>query len=565
MMNYAVKHISNYRNITEIPDGHLPKDLDPYGYEDNWAWAFANMYNLTELPFPFYNWNGAINFAGCFYDVYNVKEFPEPPESAINCASMYAYTDLDKLPKLPPNIKNARSMFARTNIQEMYDEFPETIEDMTAMFNGCSNAKGEIPKLPPKVNDLWATFNYCEKLTGNLPDVSNMINLYSAFSYCSNLTGTISNLNPNLKRLDYAFENCTNLTKLGKIDEFPKNVFTMTRAFCNCVNLEGEVPDISNLNIEYNVFHTYGVGGAFQNCYKLTGTPTLPNSEDLSMGSVYENCSNLTGSIPEIPYNASISSSFYGCSNLTGNLPDLSNKSIYRMSYAFAGCSNITGGLYNCFPDPNAHRNSVTIYGAFENCVNLQGEIPDWISNINTTNISGIFKNCRSLTGFQNINASIGYTIMASAFDNCTNLVNCPTYISGSHLFGAFRNCVNITGNFPRLHVINNRNASYRENGNIDYIFYNCRSITGSLPYNIDVNVKTMENAFANCISVSNSDVYVYSNNLSYSNIRNCFDNIPATINIYCYPNTNTYNSFADYVEYTNNIESNGPRYLYTF
>lgn len=35
MQNYARNNIEDYQNITEIPVGHLPKDLDKLGYEDN--------------------------------------------------------------------------------------------------------------------------------------------------------------------------------------------------------------------------------------------------------------------------------------------------------------------------------------------------------------------------------------------------------------------------------------------------------------------------------------------------------------------------------------------------
>ena len=303
MYEYAKRMIPNYKNITEIPDGHLPKDLDKLGYEDNWYNAFAYCRKLTSLPDPFYNWNGV------------------------------------------------------TNIQRI--------------FYYCNNLNCSIPNIPNSVNSMA-----------------------DAFYYCSNLTGSIPNI--------------------------PNNITNMSYAFYNCRNLTGNIPNIPN--------STTNIAGAF------------------------DVCTNLTGSIPNIPNSVtSIVNAFAFCYNLTGNIPNIPN-SVTNMSYAFDSCYNITGSIPN---------------------------IPNSVANIGN----------------------------------------------------AFAFCYNLTGSIP----------------------------------NIPNSVINMASAFRDCYNLNNSNVYIYGDNLYEYSVGLCFDNIQATINIYCHANTNTYKAFEDYVNQTNNVGHNGPRYLYTF
>ena len=279
MYEYAKRMIPNYVNITEIPDGHLPKNLDKLGYEDNWYAAFEYCMRLTSLPDPFYNWNGVTNISHIFYYC-----------DSLNCS---------------------------------------------------------IPNIPNSVINMNSAFMLCCNLTGNIPNIPNSVtDMYSAFEYCYNLTGSIPNIPNSVTDMSYAFDVCT----------------------------------------------------------------------------------NLTGSIPNIP------------------------NSVTDMSYAFGYCYNLTGNIPT---------------------------IPDSVTD------------------------------MSSAF-------------------------------------------------------YNCYNLTGTIP-NIPNSVTNMSDSFMNCRNLKNSDVYIYSDNLDENRIANCFHYIPATINIYCHANTTTYKAFANYVNESNNIGSNGPRYLYTF
>ena len=570
MQNYAKRMIPNYRNITEIPKGHLPEDLDPYGYEDNWSWAFANMYNLQSLPEPFYNISGATNMYGMFYstNLRNIKSF-NIPDTCTDCGSMFCMTGLPFAPKLPSNVKNTMGMFERCNLDKMYDEFPDSIEDMNSMFDDNINMTGTIPPLPPKVTNIGFTFNWCSNLTGNIPDLTNITNVWSSFNNCSNLKGTIV-LNDGVRRLQESFRNCRNIEFLN-IDHWPPNVYSMIEAFQNCTNMKGTIPDMSNLPIDSaNRSYSHGIDAAFENCSNLTGTiPNLPqNCPGMRIDYAFAGCCNLTGNIPKIPNSIkSMTGTFSNCYNITGNLPDLSEVTdIVSLYSAFSNCRNLTGTLYNLnIPDNTNIRN---IYSAFSNCRNLTGDIPKWIQIIsNSQERMGLsFSNCTNLSGFEDASSlHITSRTISGAFYNCYNLQNSPcelTFTDGSR---AFYNCTNIKGNFPELSVYYKPNDdAWHTEPEIYMMFYNCQNITGTLP-NIDANIIRMDNAFCNCVNVSNSNVYVYADNMSYSNISGCYDNIPATINIYCHANTDTYNAFANYVNESNNIGSNGPRYLYIF
>ena len=303
MYEYAKRMIPNYQNIAEIPDGHLPKDLDPYGYEDNWYNAFNDCRNLTSLPDPFYNWNGA------------------------------------------------------ANIQRI--------------FCYCNNLNCSIPNIPDSVTDMSYAFYNCRNLTGSIPNIPNGVtNIAGAFDVCSNLTGSVPNIPNGVTNISHAFDTCRNLT--GNIPNIPDSVTNMTYAFYYCNNLTGAIGKIGN-------------------------------------------------NVTKMKY------AFYYCSSLTGNIPNIPNS----------------------------------------------------------------------------------VTDMADAFYFCDNL----------------------TGNIP----------------------------------NIPNSVTDIRNSFRNCYNLKNSNVYIYGDNLNDYRIYRCFDNIPATINIYCHANTTTYNAFVNYVNASNNTGSNGPRYLYTF
>ena len=192
MYEYAKRMIPNYQNITEIPDGHLPKDLDPYGYEDNWSGAFEYCMRLTSLPDPFYNWNGVTNISHIFYYC-----------DSLNCS----------IPKIPDSVINMNSAFMLcSNLTGNISNIPNSVTDMYSTFESCYNLTGSIPNIPNSVTNMSYAFSYCTNLTGNIPNIPNsVIDMSRAFDSCYNLTGNIPNIPNSVTNMSYAFYYCNNL------------------------------------------------------------------------------------------------------------------------------------------------------------------------------------------------------------------------------------------------------------------------------------------------------------------------------------------------------------------
>ena len=143
------------------------------------------------------------------------------------------------------------------------------------------------------------------------------------------------------------FYNCTNLTSFapGCILGPREN---MTGTFSGCVNLAGNIPNLSNLASQSGL----GIDYAFKNCSSLTGfAPGFSiDSTVVSLRSTFEGCSSL-------PYIPAISGSF-----------------IYDLRDTFNGCSSATHFATGFkIPGSVSYLNS-----AFKNTLALQ-EIPSSI------------------------------------------------------------------------------------------------------------------------------------------------------------------------------------------
>ena len=167
MANYASRYISNYQSVSKIPNGHLPEDLDPSGYEEDWSGAFANMYGLETLPSPFYNWNGATNLSNIL----------------LECGRV-----IGNIPTLPEGVKNLR-----------------------ASFYNCHNLTGSIPKIPNSVETIDHSFYDCSNLTGSIPDIpENVTNMSTSFYNCSDISGSIPNIPSNVTNMAFCFSRIVN-------------------------------------------------------------------------------------------------------------------------------------------------------------------------------------------------------------------------------------------------------------------------------------------------------------------------------------------------------------------
>ena len=439
MQNYAKRMIPDYVNITKIPDGHLPKDLDPYGYEDNWYNAFRGCRNLTSLPDPFYNWNGATNISHIFYYC-----------DSLNCS-----------------ISN----------------IPDSVTNMYSAFESCSNLTGSIPNIPNSVTNMASAFDSCSNLTGNIPNIPNSVtNMANAFESCSNLIGNIPNIPDSVTNMTYAFYYCNNLT--GPIGKIGNNVKNMRNSFWSCSNLTGNIPTIPN--------GVADIKGAFAYCNNLSGTiPEIPESV-INIDCAFWCCENLTGSIPKIPNNTVYSAysfancfnvttldfdtlpntitdayaMFHGCRSITSNIPNYSGIKSEGMQEMFSGCCNMRGTLH---PFPNTVTN---FHGAFFECRNITGSIPELPEN--TEELDNFVTNCVNLTGkFPNIPSKAKSCVQT--FRNCVNMSASDVYVFSdeigycSNMFMGCINRINIYvhpntntyNSFKKYFDSNNHNASW--------------------------------------------------------------------------------------------------------
>ena len=188
MYRYAARNIANYQNITEIPSGHLPADINSWtALADNWSYAFNYCRNLTSLPNPFYNMSNATCVTGIFYYCSNIKDF-----SMVN--------------------------------------FGNKVTDMSSAFYYCTNLVN-APVIPNSVTTLCDAFDYCYNMSGTLTIPDSVTNLYSC-AYNTNIS-TLK-LGNNVQNMHYSFPESRSLTNISNI---PNTVTHMGQAFEGATNL----------------------------------------------------------------------------------------------------------------------------------------------------------------------------------------------------------------------------------------------------------------------------------------------------------------------------------------
>ena len=145
-----------------------------------------------------------------------------------------------------------------------------------------------------------------------------------------------------IKRLNYMFYGCSNLTNLDLSNFNTQNVTNMREMFCGCSNLTNL--DLSNFNTK-NVTDMIGM---FYGCSNLTNLDLSNfNTKNVTdMNEMFANCSNLTN-LDLSNFNTknvtNMMGMFYGCSNLTNlDLSNFNTKNVTDMSRMFANCSNLT-------------------------------------------------------------------------------------------------------------------------------------------------------------------------------------------------------------------------------
>ena len=271
---------------------------------------------------------------------------------------------------------------------------------------------------------------------------------------------------------DNAFDECKKLT--GNLT-IPNSVTTIgVKAFCKCTGFTG------NLTIGNRVetIKEY----AFYECTGFTGNLTIGNSVKTISNNAFDQCNKLSGNLI-IPNSVETigESAFTECTGFTGNLT-IGNRVETIKKYAFYGCTGFTGKL-------TIGNNVKTIEEfAFRGCTGFTGSftIPDSVETIGQSAFSG----CTGFTGSLTIPNSVE-TIGGSAFRGCTGFDGKLTIPNSVETIGGFTfyECSGFTGSLTipdSVETIAN------------YAFEGCYGFDGDLT--IPDSVETIdERAFRNC------------------------------------------------------------------
>jgi hypothetical protein len=197
--------------------------------------------------------------------------------------------------------------------------------------------------------------------------------LFSELKNLQTITGKIEA--PKLKKAEYMFEECENLTTLPKLC-FPKleDAYSMFIGCSKLVSVDLDFPNLKNascmfggceslttIKLQYNKNMLKDSSFMFSYCTSLTSIPALNFSSVSNAGSMFANCTGFT-SVPNLsyPYLENASGMFKNCSGLT-SVGDLNFPKLKDASGMFEGCGKIasTGKLdfgsnaeiYHCFLD----------------------------------------------------------------------------------------------------------------------------------------------------------------------------------------------------------------------
>lgn len=194
---------------------------------------------------------------------------------------------------------------------------------------------------------------------------------------------------------------------------------------------------------------------------------------------------------------------------------------------------------------PNKINLSTTSFAnSFYNMTNLiHAEVP----NEKITNMSRMYYNCTNLTDAPVCGSRV--TNMRSAYLNCTNLTGSPVCGDAvTNMWYTYQGCTNLTGAGACGNSVKEMYKAYE----------GCTNLTG--PAVIGQNVTLIADAYNGCVNLA-GNAYVYSPNIEWNSMSNCFEgrNTSSRLNIYLPANTSTSRSFAyhSYQE-THNIDGGG-------
>ena len=280
----------------------------------------------------------------------------------------------------------------------------------------------------------------------------------------------------NVTSMEGAFEKCTTLPDLSKLDT--KNIENMSRLFANCSNIE-TLPDISNFNTK----NVTDFSEMFYNCKSLKSLPDISkwNTNKIENAkSMFQNCNNLEN-IPNFfnfkeVRNIVVDNMFLNC-KLLKSLPDLSKINI---------------------------KSTKSLKSFFNPLLTIIPDISKWDTST-VTDMSCLFKGCSLLKTLPDIsNWNVNEVIdMSEMFADCSSLVELPDLTKWKtpklkKMQKMFINC-------SQLKTIDISNFDINNVQSLEKLFYNCKSLkfqTNPTILNNVGNVKCFSKMFYNCYNI---------------------------------------------------------------
>ena len=174
--------------------------------------------------------------------------------SMFEMTSNLKYLDLSGLDTSSVVKMNDMFYFSGVNTLDLSSFNTSLIEDMSLMFNGCTNLTSlNLSSFNTSlVKEMSYMFYYCPSLTSldlSNFDTSNVENMEGMFTYCSSLTSLdLSNFDTsNVYKLDEMFSGCINLISLNLSSFNTSKVSDIDEMFFDCNSLI--LLDISNFDL----------------------------------------------------------------------------------------------------------------------------------------------------------------------------------------------------------------------------------------------------------------------------------------------------------------------------
>ena len=360
----------------------------------NMTIAFGNCTNLKSSPtLP----SNVTTLDSCFINCTNLTSTPTLPNSVVNLsATFYGCSNLIQVNEIPDSVINMEGTFYKCHNLTSINALPNNVENLAYTFSSTNIA--ESPTIPNSVTNMYGTFGNCTKLTTapTIPD--SVTDLSLTFMFDSKLY-QMPNIPDSITTLDRTFLLCEGFVSWNSSNTLSANLETMRMTFVKCTNIT-YVPSLYNYTKLTNMYD------AFQNCWKLSYTPNIPDSVT-HMAGTFSCCRNLTnitnlppnlvnmgagGSdlIPELPGQHMLES---GCFSYCTNLPDTNvpriPNTVEDMCGTFAGC-------YTFVNTPTLPTSVINTAECFMSCRNL---ITTTAIPSNVTNVQNMFAGCTNLTG----------------------------------------------------------------------------------------------------------------------------------------------------------------------